>query len=36
MVDIPFLVNGGLAELKEQAHELQKPSLEPFVFRGGA
>lgn len=36
MADVPFLVNGGFAELMEQARELQKPSLDPFVFRGGA
>lgn len=33
MADVLFLVNG-FAELMEQARELQKPSLDPFVFRG--
>lgn len=36
MADISLLMNGGLAELKEQAHGLQKPSLDPFAFRGRA
>lgn len=33
MADVLFLVNG-FAELMEQARDLQKPSLDPFVFRG--
>lgn len=36
MADISLLMNGGFAELKEQAHGLQKPSLDPLAFRGRA